>query len=168
MSADADDVPLRRGLPGEPCGAWDMHGVFHKKLKKQRKQNEDGGVMQQDLCEIAGRAARIAEQSGDVYDELIGAGARYFSKEDWRRAGKAYREAIALRPQAPDAYYDLGAVLVNLGHYVEAAQRFLEATVRYPEGSEEGWAQATARAFDTVMLTEKRVQRGGQKCTRPE
>jgi len=32
---------------------------------------------------------------------------------------------------------------------VEAAQRFLEAKERYPVGSE-GWAQATAWAFDTL------------------
>ena len=47
-----------------------------------------------------------------------------------RRAARAYREAIALRPDKPEAYYNLGMVLNNSGHYVEAAQRYLEAKER--------------------------------------
>ena len=31
--------------PGNP-GAWELPGVFHKKLRKDRKRNEDGGVVQ--------------------------------------------------------------------------------------------------------------------------
>ena len=31
--------------PANP-GAWDLHGVFHKKLRKQRKGWEDGGARQ--------------------------------------------------------------------------------------------------------------------------
>jgi tetratricopeptide (TPR) repeat protein len=74
---------------------------------------------------------------------------RYASKQDWRKAAKAYREAIALRPDEPGAYYNLGAALCNSGHFVEAAQRFLEAKERHPVGSE-GWAKATAVAFDAL------------------
>ena len=55
-----------------------------------------------------------------------------------RRAARAYREAIALRPDEPLAYFNLGAALANSGHHVEAAQRFLEARERYPVGSESG------------------------------
>jgi tetratricopeptide (TPR) repeat protein len=77
---------------------------------------------------------------------------RYASKQDWRKAAKAYREAIALRPDEPGAYYNLGArALCNPGHLVEAAQRFLEAKERHPVGSE-GSAKATAWAFDTLRL----------------
>ena len=43
-------------------------------------------------------------------------------------------------------YFNLGAGLANSGHYVEAAQRYLEARERFPVGSEL-WAQATAWAF---------------------
>ena len=32
-------------------------------------------------------------------------------KEDWRRAARAYREAIALRPYEPVAYFNLGGAL---------------------------------------------------------
>ena len=50
-------------------------------------------------------------------------------------------------------YFNLGAVLANSGHYVEAAQRFLEAKERSPVGSEP-WAKATACAFDTLRQEE--------------
>ena len=68
------------------------------------------------------------------------------------RAARAFREAIALRPDEPAAYYNLGAALNNSGHAVEAAQRYLEAKERYPVGSA-NWAEATARAF--YLLTQE-------------
>ena len=138
--------------PANP-GAWDLHGVFHKKLSKQRKRVEDGGAAQQRTREAAEEQARIAAESGGAYEELLAKGLRYQSKEDWRKAGKAYREAIALRPEEPGAYYNLGGVLANSAHLVEAAQRFLEAKERYPVGSER-WAMATAAAFDMLRLDE--------------
>eukprot|EP00964_Phaeocystis_antarctica_P099030 scaffold64943_cov39-Phaeocystis_antarctica.AAC.1 len=109
--------------------------------------------MQQRNREIAEREARRAAQSGDEYDELLADGARYLFKEDTRRAARAYREAIALRPDRPQAYYNLGAALGNSGHDVEAAQRFLEAKERWPVGSE-GWALATAWSFDMLRREE--------------
>ena len=84
-----------------------------------------------------------------MFHELMAEGARHASKQDWRRAAKAYREAIALRPDEPSAYYNLGAVLTSSGHVVEAAQRYLEAKERFPVGSED-WAVATAWAFDML------------------
>ena len=75
---------------------------------------------------------------------------RHASTEDTRKAAKTYREAIALRPDEPVAYYNLGVVLSNSGHIVEAAQRYLEAKERLPVGSEL-WAKATAQAFDMLM-----------------
>jgi hypothetical protein len=44
------------------------------------------------------------------------------------------------------AYANLGSALNNSGHFVEAAQRFLEAKERCQVGSEL-WAEATAYAF---------------------
>ena len=38
--------------PANP-GAWKLHGVFHKKLRKHRKMFEDGGVMRQWYRETA-------------------------------------------------------------------------------------------------------------------
>ena len=109
--------------------------------------------MQQRNRETAEGQARYAAHSGDEYLELMAKGARYASKEDWRKAARACREAIALRPDEPAAYYNLGATLCNSGHLVEAAQRYLEATERYPVGSE-NWAKATAGAFDMLRKEE--------------
>eukprot|EP00964_Phaeocystis_antarctica_P155891 scaffold125291_cov58-Phaeocystis_antarctica.AAC.1 len=137
--------------PGNP-GAWKRHAVYHKEVKGFRKKTEDGGVIQQQNREAAERVARRAEQSGDEYDELLAEGVRHLSKQDSRRAARAFREAIALRPDKPNAYYNLGAALANSGHQVEAAQRFLEAKERYRVGSKD-WAKATAEAFS--MLTQE-------------
>eukprot|EP00964_Phaeocystis_antarctica_P032737 scaffold18554_cov64-Phaeocystis_antarctica.AAC.2 len=135
--------------PGNP-GAWKRHAVYHKEVKVRRKRNEDGGAHQQRDREMAARAAHIAAQSGDEYEELNADGLQYAAKVDWRRAARAYREAIALRPDRPEAYFNLGAALNNSGHEVEAAQRFLEAKERHRVVSEH-WGRATAWAFS--MLT---------------
>eukprot|EP00964_Phaeocystis_antarctica_P065316 scaffold39388_cov48-Phaeocystis_antarctica.AAC.1 len=103
--------------------------------------------MQQQQREAAEEQARNAAQTGDAYEALSAEGMRYLSKQDWRRAARTYREAIALRPDRPTAYHNLGAALANSAHDVEAAQRFLEAKERYLVGSK-SWAQVTAMAFD--------------------
>jgi len=141
-----------KNCPANP-GAWVLHGVFHKKLRKERKKQEDGGARLQRNREAAEGQARYAAQTGDKWAELMAEGARYASKEDCRKAGKAFREAIALRPGEPGAYMNLGTVLNRSGHRVEAAQRFLEAKERFPVGSE-GWAEAVAMTFDKLRLEE--------------
>ena len=103
--------------------------------------------MQQRARKTAEAQARRAAQTGDEYDELLAEGTRYSSKEDWRRAARAYREAITLRPDKPLAYFNLGNTLSRSGHGAEAARRYLEAKERFPMGSEL-WAVATAAAFD--------------------
>ena len=144
-------------LCGDDCpanpGAWDLHGVFHKKLRKQRRWQEDGGMVQQRTREVAEEQARIAAQSGGEYDKLLAKGARYAAKQDWRKAAKACREAIALWPDEPGSYLNLGVALDNSGHQAEAVQRFLEAKERYPMGSE-NWAAATASAFHMLVRNE--------------
>ena len=94
----------------------------------------------------AEQAAQDAAQTGDKYDELLAKGARYDSKQDHRNAAKAYRKAVALEPNQPVAYFNLGNALSTSGHYVEAAQRYLEAKGRFSAGSVD-WAEATALAF---------------------
>eukprot|EP00964_Phaeocystis_antarctica_P030984 scaffold17540_cov60-Phaeocystis_antarctica.AAC.1 len=89
-----------KNCPANP-GAWVLHGAFHKKLRKQRKSQADGGAMQQMHREAAEVQARYAAQSGDAYDELLAEGMRYASQQDTRKAARAYREAIALRPDEP-------------------------------------------------------------------
>ena len=102
---------------------------------------------------ITAEAARDAAQTGDKYMELLAKGARYASKEDWRKSAKAFREAIALRPDKSVGYLNLGTMLANSGHKVEAAQRHLEAKERASMGSEL-WAVATASAFSQLEKKE--------------
>ena len=118
-------------------------------------------MAQQRQREVAEGAAQDAPQSGETYDELLATGIRYASKEDHRRAAKALREAIALRPDEPRAYACLGITLSHSAHYAEAAQRYLEARERVPVGSGR-WAVATARAF--TML----AQEACDKVAKPE
>ena len=113
--------------------------------------SDDGGVHQQQARELAEEQARLAALSGDKYHELLAEGGRYASKQDWRRAARTYRESVALRPDRPEAYFNLGAALANSEHVVEAAQRYLEAKERFPVGSKL-WADATALAFDMLKL----------------
>eukprot|EP00964_Phaeocystis_antarctica_P140214 scaffold105006_cov69-Phaeocystis_antarctica.AAC.2 len=115
-----------------------------------RKWLADGGASQQKHREAADKSARRTAQTGDKYLALLNDGLRYDSNEDWIRAAKAYREAITLRPEKPVAYCNLGGVLSDSGHYVEAAQRYLEAKERLTVGSKD-WAEATARAFDMML-----------------
>merc|ERR1740117_940097 len=56
-----------KNCPANP-GAWQLHGVFHKRVRKQRKRQEDGGVAQQRNRETADEWARYAAQTGDKYD----------------------------------------------------------------------------------------------------
>ena len=56
-----------------------------------------------------------------------------------------------LRPNEPTAYFNLGNALNASGHYVEAAQRYLEAKERFTVLGSQRWAVATAMAFEMLM-----------------
>ena len=136
-------------LAGKPRAAYDKEVV-----KAQGEPTDDAGESQPARGrENAERLARQAAQSGKSYHELLAEGTQYASTQDWRRAARACREAIALAPDEPVAYAALGAVFLNSKLYAEAAQRYLEAKERYPEGSKE-WAVATANAFDLLRQTD--------------
>ena len=66
-------------------------------------------MKQQQRREAAEKQTRYAERTGDYYSKLIAEGLRYSSKQDYRKAAKACREAIALEPDEPLAYVNLGA-----------------------------------------------------------
>jgi len=134
-----------KDCPANP-GAWELHGEYHKDLRRHRKARVDGGVAKQRAREVAKQEAREGARSGDEYQLLMAKGARYASKEDWRNAAKSCRKAIALKPDEPAAYHNLGGMLATSGHKVEAAQRYLEAAERDTVGSD-SWAETTAAAF---------------------
>ena len=131
--------------PADPL-ARKPHAAYHKEMIPQRKATDDAGESQLPRGrETAESLARRAVQSL-THHELLAQSTQYAAKQDWRRAARACRDAIALAPDEPVAYAALGAVFLNSKLYAEAAQWYLGAKERYPEGSEE-WAVATANAF---------------------
>ena len=46
VNKGADDALVRHRLCPENPGAWELHEVFHKKVREQRKVWEDGGGVQ--------------------------------------------------------------------------------------------------------------------------
>ena len=143
-----------KNCPANP-GAWELHGVFHKQLRKDRKRLEDGGAGLQRYREAAEEQARIAARTGDAYSKLLAEGGlRYGAMEDIRKEARTCREAIALRPDKPTAYINLGAALNNSGHKLSRGRTTEpRGHGRYPVGSE-GWAEATAYAFDMLRHEE--------------
>ena len=139
--ADPESPSCVMGCPSRPL-ARKPHAAYLKEAKAQPVRSR----------EAAARLARQAAQSGKSYHELLAEGTQYASKQDWRRAARACREAIALAPDEPVAYAALGGVFLNSKLYTEAAQWYLEAKERSPEGSSE-WAVATANAFDLLQQT---------------
>ena len=144
--------------PGNP-GASQLHVAYHKEEKRVRKAREDGGVAQQQAREVAERQARVAALTGDEYEGLLAEGMRYKSQQDWRRAARAYREAIALRPDDPAAYFNLGNALNVSGHNVEAAQRLPRG-----QGALSGGlgALGTGHGIGLHHADAEGVRRGGQ------
>ena len=91
----------------------------------------------------------MSRRTDDEYDELVAEGSRCASREDWHRAARAFREAIALRPDEPVAHLKLGVALSNSSwHDVEAAQ-LLSSSVphRAPAQQQLG---ASARRFEAA------------------
>eukprot|EP00964_Phaeocystis_antarctica_P146690 scaffold113078_cov57-Phaeocystis_antarctica.AAC.1 len=115
--------------------------------------HEDGGVLQQLNREAAEELAQRAAQTGDEYEELFAEGLEYASKDDLRRAGKAFRKAMPLRPDDASAYLALGGVFSNAGLPVEASKLFLEAAERLPVDSE-WWAHAMCSVIGQLRLKE--------------
>ena len=144
---------MRCQLSGEPWRLAAARGVSQEGEEGSEKHGGRWGEAAAGTRDRGAAGPRIAAQTGDKYDELLSEGARHASKDDWRKAARTYREAIALKPEEPEAYANLGAALKNSGHDVEAAQRYLEAKERYPVGSVD-WAEATAQAFRMLQLEE--------------
>merc|ERR1740139_1407900 len=140
---------------GRKCQAkcWTEHKAWHVEDDARREDNNAGGVLQRQGREIAEQQARLAESTGSEYGRLVAEGARHLADQNFHKADKTYRKAIALEPTRPHAYFNLGAALGNSGRHAEAAPLYLQAAARYPEGSED-WASSIASAFSMLQLPE--------------
>src|SRR5262249_36302751 len=66
-------------------------------------------------------------------------GLAFTHKQDWRRAEAAYREAIVLKPELPEAWNELGHALKNEGRFEESVAAYQEALrlrPNYPQALE--------------------------------
>ena len=92
--------------------------------------------------------------SDDEYEELVAEGSRGASQEDWRRAVRAFRAAIALRPDEPAAYLKLGVALSNSSwHDVEAAQLFLlRRSSKEQFGASARWYESATSGCDGFLI----------------
>jgi len=140
---------------GRKCQAkcWTEHKAWHVKEDARLEDINAGGVLQRQGREIAEQQARLAESTGSEYDRLVAEGARHLADQNFHKADKTYRKAIALEPGQPEPYYNLGVTLGNSGRHAEAAPLYLQAAARYPEGSER-WGNSIAGAFDKLRLPE--------------
>merc|ERR1740139_1174028 len=140
---------------GRKCQAkcWTKHKAWHVKEDARREDVNADGVQQQRDREVAKRLARLAESTGSEYSRLLAEGTRHGADLNCHKADKTIRKAIALEPDQPLAYYNLGVALNSSGHHAEAAPLYLQAAARHPEGSE-GWANSIAGAFNVLRLPE--------------
>merc|ERR1740139_1561881 len=140
---------------GRKCQAkcWTEHKAWHLKEDARLEDSNAGGVQQQRTREAAEQQARLAESTGSEYMRLVAEGIRHVADQNFHKADKTYRKAIALEPGQPGAYFNLGAALDSSGRCAKAAPLYLQAAARSPEGSED-WAEPIAYAFDKLCLPE--------------
>merc|ERR1740139_1017539 len=140
---------------GRKCQAkcWTKHKAWHVEDDARREDVNADGVHQQRDREIAERQARTAESTGSEYSRLLAEGTRHGADLNCHKADKTFRKAIALEPDQPLAYFNLGVALNSSGHHAEAAPLYLQAAARYPVGSED-WADSIAGAFNALQLPE--------------
>ena len=100
---------------------------------------------------MAGAVSSCAE-----YERLMTEAARHNAGENYHRADKVLRQAIALDPGVAKAYYNLGAILSNAKRNPEAVQCFLQAAARSMVGCTESWpgswADSIANAFNKLQM----------------
>ena len=133
-----------------PALPWPKHKAWHVTQDAWRDDCNTGRLNQQANRETAEQDARRAERSGSEYDRLLAEATRYVGDQNWHRADKTLRKAIALEPGKPVAYYNLAATLGSAARHVEAAPNFLHAAARFPEGSMD-WADSISSAFDKLQ-----------------
>merc|ERR1740139_704157 len=140
---------------GRKCQAqcWTEHKAWHVKDDARREDQNTGGVLQQQSREVAEQQARLAESTGLEYDRLVAEGIRHGADQNYHKADKTFRKAIALEPGQPGAYHNLGVALGNSGRPAEAAPLYLQAAARFPEGSAD-WADSIGAAFNVLCQPE--------------
>ena len=144
------------------CGREKCPGIksfeSHEAWHGENDQGNDGQAadrqhQQENYRKVAEQQARSAEKSGSEYSRLLADATRHLAEGDNRPAEAAFRNAIALDPRQPSAYFNLGVLCSNEDRSVDAAHNFLDAATRFSEGCAD-WASSTALAFDHLISPE--------------
>ena len=148
-------VCIARNLPstyycGEECmnAHWPKHQQYHKEQKQLAKQIREGTVLEEERS-LAEAEARRAEATGDEYAKRFAAALALMAEGGHNAAAKAWRKMIKEWPDRPWPYFNLAVVLKRSDRLTEAAPLFLKAMELHEEGTQ-GWAKASASAFDTL------------------
>ena len=96
------------------CGC---HAAYHKEQRRRIQREQGDRVALLRAREIAAQAL-FADETDGGYWELLAEGLQCNSQESWRRAARAYREAM--RPDKPGACFKLSAGLTERGHCLGA------------------------------------------------
>ena len=139
----------REECPGKP---FERHEAWHAENEENDGQVADP-KHQQANRKVAEQQARAAKKSGSEYMRLLADAARHMAEENNRPAEAAFRKAIALDPDKPSAYFNLGSICSNEGRSTEAAHNFLHAATLFSEESVE-WADSIAIAFNHLLSPE--------------
>ena len=140
----------------EKCPGFVRHEAWHSENEEndgQLADRKENSSCQQANRKIAEQQARSAEKSGSEYMRLLADATRNLAEENNRPAEAAFRKAIALDPDKPSAYFNLGSICNNEGRSTEAAHNFLHAATLLSEESVE-WADSIALAFSHLLSPE--------------
>lgn len=117
---------------------WSTHKQWHKGIAELlatqaiRSNGDDGPEMQ---------AARYQE-----YSALIKKGLHECGEGNLVHGAEIFKQCIALRPEQPVAYANLGHLLRDQGNFCSALPPLLKAVELFEEGSEQ-WATTAAVAW---------------------
>ena len=126
---------------------WPRHNKWHKQVKKAT--NRWRPLHRENDCSLAELASAHAEETGDEYLELLADAISRSNRDDLQGAVRTLRKIIRMQPERPEAYLNLGTMLVRSGKHLEAPQMYLRAMELEEDGTRD-WAVATARAFATL------------------
>jgi Flp pilus assembly protein TadD len=102
--------------------------------------------------EEVNRLNAALQQNPNDADALLRLANLYFDISSWQRAKELYERLLALRPESPDVWTDLGVCERELGQYERALEHFRKAQQMAPEHWQAVYNEVVVLAFDLQQL----------------